>query len=289
MIICVLIFLFFLQSNQRLEVFTWKSELIQTHSLRAHTRVITDLNWHQTDPNMLASCSVDTFIHIWDLRDSRRPSLSLSAVAEASQVRWNRISSNILATAHDGDIKLWDQRKGTAPIQYIAAHLAKIHGLDWNPASETQLATSSQDNTVKFFDTNSPKRAEYVITTNAPVWRARFTPFGNGLITVVVPQLRRGENSLLLWNTANRATPVHTFVGHRDVVLEFEWRTQRPGDTDFQLVTWSKDQTLLVWKIEPFLQKLCGYEPEDVRDEDEVGSIIETVGAKIYPHYEVLF
>lgn len=210
---------------------------------------------------------------MWDIRDPRRPALSLSAIAEASQVRWNRICPYLLATAHDGDIKLWDQRKGTAPIQYIAAHLSKIHGLDWNPNSETQLATSSQDNTVKFFDTSNPKRAEYVITTNAPVWRARFTPFGNGLVTVVIPQLRRGENNLLLWNIANRATPVHTFVGHKDVILEFDWRKQRMGDTDFQLVTWSKDYHLLVWRIEPFLQKLCGHEPEDVREENETETV----------------
>jgi hypothetical protein len=262
-----------ISSNQRLEVLTWRSqELIQTHSLRAHTRVITDLNWHRFDPNILASCSVDTFIHIWDLRDARRPSLSLSAIAEASQVRWNKISSNLLATAHDGDIKIWDQRKGTAPVQYVAAHLSKIHGLDWNPNTETQLATSSQDNTVKFFDMTNPRRAEYVLTTNAPVWRARFTPFGNGLVTVVVPQLRRGENSLLLWNTANRSTPMHTFIGHRDVVLEFEWRKQMPGSSDFQLITWSKDQTLLVWKIEPFLQKLCGHEPDEPREEVAVNT-----------------
>ena len=240
--------------------------------MRAHTRVITDLNWHRSDPNILASCSVDTFIHIWDLRDARRPSLSLSAIAEASQVRWNKISSHLLATAHDGDIKIWDQRKGTAPVQYVAAHLSKIHGLDWNPNVETQLATSSQDNTVKFFDMTNPRRAEYVLTTNAPVWRARFTPFGNGLVTVVVPQLRRGENSLLLWNTANRSTPMHTFVGHRDVVLEFEWRKQSPGSTDFQLITWSKDQTLLVWKIEPFLQKLCGHEPDETKEDVVINS-----------------
>ncbi|KAL3280859.1 hypothetical protein HHI36_004087 [Cryptolaemus montrouzieri] len=267
-----------ISSNQRLEVLTWRmEELTQTHSLKAHTRVITDLNWHQMDPNLLASCSVDTFIYIWDLRDSRRPSLSLSAIAEASQVRWNRISSNLLATAHDGDIKIWDQRKGTAPVQYVAAHLAKIHGLDWSRTSETQFATCSQDNTVKFFDTTNPRKAEYILTTNAPVWRARYTPFGNGLITVVVPQLRRGENSLLLWNTANRATPMHTFTGHKDVVLEFEWRHKRPGDSCFQLITWSKDQTLLVWKIEPFLQKLCGYEPEDPQEVTSYHNPKETV------------
>jgi hypothetical protein len=46
--------------------------------------------------------------------------------AGATQVRWNRLSRYLLATAHDGDIKLWDQRKGTAPVQYIAAHLSKV-------------------------------------------------------------------------------------------------------------------------------------------------------------------
>lgn len=210
------------------------------------------------------------------MRDSRRPATSLSAVAEATQVRWNRTNPYLLATAHDGDVKVWDQRKGTAPVQYIAAHLSKIHGLDWSPTSDTQLATSSQDNTVKFFDTNSPRRAECILNTNSPVWRARYTPFGNGLVTVVVPQLRRGENSLLLWNIANRATPVHTFIGHRDVVLEFEWRKQRQTEADFQLITWSKDQTLLIWRIEPFLQKLCGHEPEEPHDEYVTEDALET-------------
>lgn len=41
---------------------------------------------------------------------------------------------------------------------------------------------------------------------------------------VVVPPMRRGENSLLLWNLNNPSVPVHTFVGHTDVILEFEWR-----------------------------------------------------------------
>jgi hypothetical protein len=50
----------------------------------------------------------------------------LLIAAGATQVRWNRLSRYLLATAHDGDIKLWDQRKGTAPVQYIAAHLAKV-------------------------------------------------------------------------------------------------------------------------------------------------------------------
>ena len=64
-----------------------------------------------------------------------------------------------------------------------------------------------------------------------------FKPFGEGLVTVTVPQLRRGENSLSLWNIFDMnspiASPVNTFVGHSDVVLEFQWRSQRiAGECD---------------------------------------------------------
>ncbi|KAF5288970.1 hypothetical protein FQA39_LY03849 [Lamprigera yunnana] len=281
-----------ISSNQNIEVLKWSvGDLTQIHSMRAHTRVISDLNWHKSDPNLLVSCSIDTFIHIWDMRDFRKPSISLSAIAEASQVRWNQISPHILATAHDGDIKVWDQRKGNAPVQYITAHLSKINGLDWNPHIENQLATASQDNTVKFFDINNPRRVEFVLISNAPVWRARFTPFGNGLITVVVPQLRRGENSLLLWNTNSRSSAVHTFVGHKDVVLEFQWRKQKLGENDFQLVTWSRDQTLLLWRIEPFLQKLCGYNGDNCRKSDvdnEVSDTASEVSCKTVPKIKPL-
>lgn len=58
-----------------------------------------------------------------------------------------------------------------------------------------------------------------------------FQPFGAGLVTVVVPQVRRGENSLYLWsiNGQSQMHPIHTFVGHKDVVLEFQWRKQPEG------------------------------------------------------------
>ena len=58
-----------------------------------------------------------------------------------------------------------------------------------------------------------------------------FQPFGKGLITVVVPQLRRGENSLFLWCLNDvGGRQVHTFVGHTDVVLEFQWRRPHAGE-----------------------------------------------------------
>lgn len=222
---------------------------------------------------MLASCSVDTFTHLWDLRDPRKPILSLSAVcmSGATQVGFNRCSGNLIATAHDGDLRIWDQRKGSCPVQYITAHLARIHGINWSHEHETRLTTACQDGSVKYFDINHPRKAEAIITTDSIVWRARYTPFTNGLVTVIVPQLERGANSLLLWSNSKQSAPVCSFVGHKDVVLDFAWRNKRDSDSpDKELISWSRDQTLRVWKVSQDLQKMCAKDYFDIDEDDFV-------------------
>lgn len=176
----------------------------------------------------------------------------------------------MIATAHDGDLRIWDQRKGSCPVQYITAHLARIHGINWSHEKETHLATASQDGTVKYFDINNPRRAEKIITTPSPVWRARYTPFADGLVTIIVPHLGlgRGENSLLLWNNSKQNAPICSFVGHSDVVLDFAWRPNRNSNNpDMELITWSRDQTLRVWRVDEELQRLCGKEESELDDD----------------------
>ncbi|MGH0150260.1 UNVERIFIED_CONTAM: hypothetical protein FKN15_055498 [Acipenser sinensis] len=202
-----------------------------------------------------ASCNSRAIV-ISLFRDTRKPTVALSAVAGASQVKWNRKNQHCLASSHDGDVRIWDKRKPNTAVEYVAAHLSKIHGLDWHPDNEFILATSSQDNSVRFWDYRQPRKYLNILSCQVPVWKARYTPFSNGLVTVMVPQLRR-ENSLLLWSVFDLNAPVHTFVGHDDVVLEFQWRRQKEGSKDYQLVTWSRDQTLRIWRVDPQLQRLC--------------------------------
>ncbi|CAI5781924.1 complex WDR59 isoform X1 [Podarcis lilfordi] len=244
-------------SNQRVDLYKWKDGNGEVGtSLQGHTRVISDLDWAVFEPDLLVTSSVDTYIYIWDIKDTRKPTVSLSAVAGASQVKWNKKNAHCLATSHDGDVRIWDRRKPGTAVEYLAAHLSKIHGLDWHPDNENILATSSQDNSVRFWDYRQPRKYLNILACQVPVWKARYTPFSNGLVTVMVPQLRR-ENSLLLWNVFDLNTPVHTFVGHDDVVLEFQWRKQKEGSKDYQLVTWSRDQTLRMWRVDCQLQRLC--------------------------------
>ncbi|KAK2554683.1 GATOR complex protein WDR59 [Acropora cervicornis] len=182
---------------------------------------------------LLSSCSMDQFIYIWDLREGKKPASSLQAIVGASQVKWNRVNRHVLATSHDGDVRIWDLRKGNTPVVYLTAHLSKIHGLDWSRSSGTTLATCSSDTTVKLWNTEQPQQPENKLNAKCPVWRARFTPFGEGLVTVTLPQLRRGENSLSLWNIPDVnspvAAPVNTFVGHSDVACSGDTSTNFPS------------------------------------------------------------
>ena len=67
-------------SNNKVELLTWTgSELVVNTSLRAHTRV--------------------------------------QAVAGAAKVQWNKVSGKYLASAHEGEVKLWDMRNTSGQLE----------------------------------------------------------------------------------------------------------------------------------------------------------------------------
>ena len=95
--------------------------------------MITDLDWSTVTPNLLATSSFDSYVHIWDVRcprdpGSEKPQASLSALDGASQVKWNKWKSDHLASCDGGHVKIWDIRKPNSPSEYIAAHASKING-----------------------------------------------------------------------------------------------------------------------------------------------------------------
>ncbi|KAF8475755.1 hypothetical protein BDZ91DRAFT_689427 [Kalaharituber pfeilii] len=239
------------------------------HVLHSHTRAITDINFSAHHPDILATCSVDSFVHCWDLRDPRRPAMSFCDwFAGATQVKYNRQDEHILASSHDKYLRIWDDRKGAYPLRSFCAHTTKIYGVDWNRTRSTGVVTCALDKTIRFWDYSRPDdEPERVIRTSFPVWRARHTPFGWGLL--IMPQ--RADNTLYLYDRRAEgdapADPVEKFEGHTDSVKEFLWRYrggQNPDrdDREFQLVSWSQDKDIRLWSISKDLMKRIGHDPE---------------------------
>lgn len=241
------------------------------HTLHGHTRAITDINFSAHHPDMLATCAVDGYVHCWDLRRPRQAVLTFCDwFAGATQVKYNRQDSHILASSHDRWLRIWDDRKGAAPLRSINAHESKIYGLDWNRTRATGVVTCSLDKSIKFWDYgNDVDEPERIIRTSFPVWRARHTPFGWGLLAM--PQDTPGnlhlyERRLKGGEEHDYAAPtVMTFPGHGNhKVKEFLWRS-RGGITDgidnreFQLVSWGEDNHLRLQHVDPKVLEGVGY------------------------------
>ncbi|KAF1851811.1 uncharacterized protein K460DRAFT_273188 [Cucurbitaria berberidis CBS 394.84] len=237
------------------------------YTLRAHDRAITDINFSAHHPDLLATCGVDSFVFVHDLRSSQAPLKLADFTAGATQVKWNRQNDKIIASAHDKYLHIWDTRRGATPLSTIAAHSTKIYGIDWNRNDPKKIMTCSLDATIKLWNNvgftdgiTTPRR---VIRTHYPVWRARHTPFPHGILAM--PQ--RGNSSLWLYkhvNDSSEATftnsPAHDFQGHEPdaQVREFLWRSRGSTDNgiddrDFQLISWGTDKHLQFHRLSPEL------------------------------------
>jgi WD40 repeat protein len=152
--------------------------------LHCHHRPVNDIAWSPFEPHILATCSSDTNVFVWDLRDTRK-ALKLKTfcawTVSAWHVRWNRHNPQLLASAHEGEIRLWDLRKEAAPITSITAHMSKITGIDWSYHSEHELLSCSQDKQVKFWNIRTPNVCQQTLQTGTAVARARYTVIHSSL------------------------------------------------------------------------------------------------------------
>lgn len=184
-------------------------------SIQSHRRAVSDLNWSPFDANLLATCAADTFVNLWDVRDARN-SLKLKSfcgyTAAATQVKWCRLNRMLLASAHAGDIRVWDVRRESAPLALITAHTLPIAGLDWSHVAASQLLSCSQDRSVKFWNIEQPheSRAQATLSVGAPLQRALFAPRGHAVATTAA----RDDCAVRLWTTPPLPVqPIHTCVG----------------------------------------------------------------------------
>ncbi|MBE3045165.1 hypothetical protein IMZ48_21960, partial [Candidatus Bathyarchaeota archaeon] len=242
------------------------------HSLQGHNRAITDLNFSAHHPDLLSTCSVDGYVHCWDLRRPRQPTITFCDwFAGATQVKYNRQDPFILASSHDRFLHIWDERRPSEPLRSINAHDSKIYGIDWNRVRSTAVVTCSLDRSIKYWDySRGEDIPERVIRTDFPIWRARHTPFGNGLLAM--PQTEPGD--LYLYNNTpppgapldDHSQPAAVFPGHGDhKAKEFLWRS-RGGitdecvdDRDFQLVSWGTDNELRLQYLDSNVAKSIDY------------------------------
>lgn len=265
--------------------------------LHEHTRAITDINFNPSDPEILATCSIDTFVLSWDMRTPRRPIARWAEWrAGATQVKWNHKNPYEIASSHDDSFYIWDSRKGALPVLKVnKAHEGKINGLDFRNGL-ANFITCSNDKKVKFWNLNGMEGEDFssdfsyfandnnksnrirptvVINADYPVARARGLPFGKTKTCGLMP-LNGGQDAIHIidYDSAHQkaietnetqeihADDIYTFKGHNGAMKDFLWRTRHACYDGFESKHKWKDFQLVTWSSKDFDLKLWPHDEE---------------------------
>lgn len=265
--------------------------------LHEHTRAITDINFNPWDPEILATCSIDSFILSWDMRTPRKPVARWAEWrAGATQVKWNHKNQYEIASSHDNSFYIWDSRKGALPVLKVnKAHEGKINGLDFSNGL-SNIITCSNDKKVKCWnlESNGPGdfskdfnyfanennktnsvRPTVVMNADYPVARARNLPFGRTKTCGIMP-LIGGQDAIHIidYESAHQmaietgktqeinADDIYTFKGHNGAMKDFLWRTRHESYEFFDSKHKWKDYQLVTWSSKDFDLKLWPHDED---------------------------
>ena len=149
------------------QIFIWKAnELCNSWNvdqtpLTGHTSSVEDIQW-STEQNILASCSVDKSIRIWDIRTATASSsmikINESHTGDVNVISWNKLDPKfLLSGGDDGLIKCWDLRtlqtsSKPLPIATLSHHTEPITSIEWSPNDSSAFVASSEDNQISIWD-----------------------------------------------------------------------------------------------------------------------------------------
>eukprot|EP00698_Gefionella_okellyi_P004125 TRINITY_DN13861_c0_g1_i1.p1 TRINITY_DN13861_c0_g1~~TRINITY_DN13861_c0_g1_i1.p1 ORF type:complete len:1141 (-),score=252.13 TRINITY_DN13861_c0_g1_i1:7-3429(-) len=154
-----------------------------------HQGAVRGLEFNSFMPNLLASGAADGEIYIWDLTDTKHPSVYSPAKnegAELSFVTWNRKVQHILATtSHNGNSVVWDLKAKRSVVTFTnPTKKVRCSCLAWSTDVATQIIAASDDD------------------------RA---------------------SALQLWDLRKAVSPVLSLTGHNKGVLSVSWCPHDPS------------------------------------------------------------
>ncbi|KAK9829183.1 hypothetical protein WJX72_004364 [[Myrmecia] bisecta] len=123
---------------------------------------ITHLAWNRKVQHILASCSANGTVVVWDLK-KQHPVISLKDNAgrmrQASVLQWNPEVATQLIVACEDDLsptlQLWDLRNHVSPVKEFLGHNKGVLGMAWSVHDPTLLLSTGKDGRTLLWDVPS--------------------------------------------------------------------------------------------------------------------------------------
>jgi WD40 repeat protein len=229
------------------EVLVWDINIINlgkvNQKVGSHSQLINRVNWSHHNPDILASCSQDGYLNIWDRK--LRPdeaALSMHHKEKIRDCQFNPfIESYIIASYLSGAIKLWDTRNPKIHVKEFLQHETDVLSIDWHPRLYNIFASGSMDKNLMIWDINKDNAIQAYKTshgTSRVKWWKKNPQY-------ILSSYQTNNFYVSMWNINIDNMPEYIYKGHKDVVTGLCWDM-----TENRLITCSKDNYVIVNNFE---------------------------------------
>mmetsp|Transcript_65286 Transcript_65286/g.142183 ORF Transcript_65286/g.142183 Transcript_65286/m.142183 type:complete len:1244 (-) Transcript_65286:65-3796(-) len=211
-------------STMALHIYRLKDNCL-VKMIAAHERAISGICWSPEDSNLLASCSVNGRVIIWDL-ENEEERFGLKGTEIPVLLDWASGSKIVLAF-DSGDVKLWEYKEGEklTKLFSVVANTAKV--LRWHPRDHCRILLGASDGSLTVYDQRTGKKV--LITGKAKtskdsVTDAQWDPLSEDYLLAAF-----SDGSMTLFD-ASTQSEIHSFDKQAQGIKSFAWATAQPGN-----------------------------------------------------------
>jgi WD40 repeat protein len=225
-------------------------------ALEGHSDSVLDVAWSpqcvsppggsdERCDDLLATASADGTVRLWDAWTGELRNVLAGHEGWVQGVAFSPDGQRLATSSWDRTARVWEASSGRE-LFTLAHHAGWLSGLDWSPACQPapdpdsaplcgqQLATASEDGTVRLWNTGPSRELLSFVASSRPVRRLAWSPDGQRLATA-------GEDGRAkIWEAASEEQVLA--VQHLAAVRDVAW-----SPDGSRLATASDDRSAVIW------------------------------------------
>jgi WD40 repeat protein len=204
--------------------------------LSGHEGTIASVVWNPAQPTILASCSDDKRIYVWDTQEKKRVASLIGHTNQVLSVKWSPDGKLLASGSWDGTVKIWNHET-QENLYTFTAHESPVKFVEWSPDGKT-LVSFAEDGIVRTwspFESVSPVSVRSL--SHGWMQDAHWSPDGRQLACA-------GDDGIVAIYEDESKKLVRELKGHEGRICAIAWKPDGR-----MLASGSDDETARIWDV----------------------------------------